>query len=257
MINDKVQVVILAAGLGKRLGKSEPKVLSKLHGKPLVSYVLEDLEKIQHHHRPILVVGYKANEVKDIIGVNYHYVHQEEQLGTGHAVAVTKGYVDAPYTMVLYGDMPFIGRKGFIGELISFHLRSLSKITMATVTVSDFTNYLSSLQDYGRIVRHKDSGHVLSVVEKKDLKELEQNILELNPGLYIFETKWLFANIDKLKNINSQQEYYLTDMIALAIEQGHTIQTVLMPPEQALGINTPEQLGIAEHAIMNLLKESN
>lgn len=250
MTNEHVQVVILAAGQGKRLGKSEPKVLTSLKGRPLVSYVLEDLDKLKHSHRPILVVGYGAEEVKSTIGSKYDYVHQAEQLGTGHAVAVTQDYVTAPYVMVLYGDMPFVGRMGFISRLIENHKLDKAHITMATVVVPEFAGHLASIKDYGRIVRHREQGYVTKIVEKKDLSADELDIRELNPGVYIFKRDWLFENINKLKSENAQHEYYLTDMIAMAIEQGHEIATVDMPPEQALGVNTPKQLEIAESVMM-------
>lgn len=245
-----MQVVILAAGLGKRLGSDEPKVLTKLNGRPLVSYVLDDVDRIQHAHKPIVVVGYKAENVKEVLGPKYSYVLQAEQLGTGHAVAVTKDFVSAPHTLVLYGDMPFVANGGFLEKLIESHETSGGVMTMATVKTSDFLGRLASLQDYGRIVRHPTQGHVLKIVEKKDLTENELGITELNPGLYVFESSWLFSNIEKLKNENAQKEYYLTDMVAQALAQGHRICDLSMESWQALGVNTTEQLILVENAII-------
>lgn len=250
MTNEHVQVVILAAGQGKRLGKSEPKVLTSLKGRPLVSYVLEDLDKLKHSHRPILVVGYGAEEVKSTIGSKYDYVHQAEQLGTGHAVAVTREYVSAPYIMVLNGDMPFMGRDFFLEKFISTHESNPATITLVTNTLENFAGDVASLHDYGRVVRDRESGQFLRIVEKRDASPEELQIMEVSPGIYIFEKDWLFENIDKLNSENAQHEYYLTDMVALAVEQGRKIQTVDMPPEQALGVNTPKQLEIAESVMM-------
>ncbi|MSU75137.1 MAG: hypothetical protein EXS55_01310 [Candidatus Magasanikbacteria bacterium] len=240
---DNVAVVILAAGEGKRMQSALPKVMNELKNRPLVDYVVGAVE--QAGIKPVVVVSRRDNLVQNYLGERANYVVQEKQLGTGHAVAQTEaGLKDEGHIVVLYGDMPFITTKS-INKLIGEHTATQATITLATITVLDFNEWRSSLKDFGRIVRDA-SGGIIKSVELKDAIPEEAMSSELNPCYYVFESGWLWENLKKLKNENSQGEYYLTDLIGMAVSSGKKISSVAIDPKEAIGINTKEGLAMAE-----------
>jgi len=244
---DKVQIVVLAAGLGKRMNNQDlPKALIPLRGKPLASYVLEAIKKSGVRVRPVVVVGKMAGLVERELGPKYTYVFQAEQLGTGHALMVAKVELGnrADNILVLYGDQPLVAPRT-IRKMVKTHLAEGSVLTMGIVRVTDFNFWRAGFYDFGRIVRDKD-GKVIGIVEKKDATQDQLRIKEINPSYFCFQTQWLWQNLDRLKNNNAQKEYYLTDLIDIACKQGQKITTVSINPKEALGINTEEQLKLAE-----------
>ncbi|MBI5734188.1 MAG: NTP transferase domain-containing protein [Candidatus Kerfeldbacteria bacterium] len=245
-----MQIVVLAAGHGKRMNNSElPKVLVPLKGKPIIKYLLEAIKKSEVTNKPVIVVGQKADIVKQTLGPEYNYVFQAKQLGTGQAVACARDLLKdkAANVMVLYGDHPLITPQT-IKRLAESHLKSEATITMATVRVDDFNGWRKPLYDFGRIIRDQ-IGKVVKIVEKKDAAQDELKITEVNPGYYCFQADWLWNNLPKLKNDNVQQEYYLTDLTALAVHQGQAINSLEIDAPEALGVNSPEQLKILENLI--------
>lgn len=245
MINNvkPVQIVVLAAGHGKRMGREDlPKVLVPLKDKPIISHLLKSLQESGVDERPVIVVGQKSDLVKTTLGDAYDYIYQDKQLGTGHAVTCTKGFLidRVKNVLVLYGDHPFVSALT-IKALVADHQDRDSVITMATVKVSDFADYRSSFFDFGRIVR-SDKGDLTKIIERKDAAPSELQITEVNPGYYCFKAEWLWENLSNLKNNNNQNEYYLTDLVGLAVGQGHKINTIEINSFEALGINTPAQL---------------
>lgn len=246
-----LQIVVLAAGQGKRMNNSElPKVLVSLKGKPIIKYLLEAIKKSGVTVRPVIVVGQKAAMVKQALGPEYDYVFQTKQLGTGQAVACTVELLKdkAANLMVLYGDHPLITPET-IKRLAESHLNSNDVITMATVKLSDFSEWRSVFEVFGRISRD-DEGRVVGITEKKDASDDELKITEVNPGYYCFQAEWLWNNLPKLKNDNAQQEYYLTDLVAVAGHAGLAINTIEIEARDALGVNLPEQLKILESLII-------
>lgn len=240
-----IQIIILAAGYGKRMNNGElPKVLTPLKGKALIQWLLEAVKKSGVCEKPVVVVGQKAEMVKQTLGNNYTYVFQSEQLGTGHAVAVTKETLQgkAENIMVLYGDHPSVTPEMIISLAVA-HAQSKTVITMATVTVEDFKEWRNSFFDYGRIIRNS-KGDMEQIIERKDATDEQREIKEVNPGYYCFKADWLWNHLDKLKNNNVQQEYYLTDLVELACKEGEKISTVSVDPKTALGVNTQEQLAL-------------
>ena len=237
----EVQIIVLAAGQGKRMGGTLPKALVPLGGKPMLSYPLKAIKDSGVCDRPVIVVGKGSRLVKKTFGSNYSYVIQKPQLGTGHAVRVAKdALAGAKNIMVLYGDGPLISPT-LIKNLADTHLESGSVLTMATVTVTDFDGWRSEFKSFGKIVRD-ENGLIKKIVERKDANAQETLIQELNPAYYCFSTTWLWDNIEKLTLGNAQGEYYLTDLVQIAVDQGHEIKTVDIRPEEALGVNTKEQL---------------
>ncbi len=238
------QIVILAAGKGSRMGGNVPKVLVMLKNKPLILYTLEEIEKINQLAKPVVVVGYGAEKVKAILGDGFLYALQEEQLGTAHALLSAKRKVKAENILVLYGDMPLIKAES-LKKLIATHFKNNSKISMLTATVKNFSGVNSSLEHFGRIIRD-NSRKISAVVEFKDASLHQRKIKEVNPGIYMFNTKWLWENLAKVGNKNSQKEYYLTDIISLAIADKQRVYSVAVEPKEVLGINSREDLKIVE-----------
>lgn len=248
MKENNFQIVILAAGYGKRMNQKDlPKVLVPFKGKAIIKHLLEAVEESQVCPKPLIVVGQKAEVVKEALGDKYLYAFQEQQLGTGHAVASTQSVIEdlASDVMVLYGDHPLVSAD-MIKNLHDAHKDSDGVLTMAVVKTSDFNGWHQSFYDYGRIVRDK-KGEVKFIIEKKDSTPEQLEIKEVNPGYYCFKADWLWENISKLKNKNAQQEYYLTDLIEIAVSQGHKIKTVEIDPKEALGVNTAEQLDLVSN----------
>ena len=241
------QIVILAAGKGTRMGGNIPKVLVMLKSKPLILYVLEEIEKISQLAKPVIVVGFGAGKVQQVLGNDYVYVFQDKQLGTAHALMAAKNKIKAENVLVLYGDMPFIKAES-LKELIRMHFKSGSTVTMLTVQTPNFKGIYSSLEHYGRIIRgtfHQVAG----VVEFRDASTGQKKIKELNPGIYIFNAKWLWENLKKISNKNSQAEYYLTDIVALAVSQGQKVRSLMVDPKEVLGVNSRDDLAVAERIL--------
>ncbi len=244
----QIQIVVLAAGHGKRMKNNNnlPKVLIPLKGKPLIKHLLTTIAQSGVCEKPLIVIGQKAKEVKEVLGPNYIYVFQKEQLGTGHAIACGRSQIEgeAKDVMVLYGDMPFISAET-IKKLTKRHLAQGKVLTMATVKVSNFKSWRQGFYDFGRIIRDK-KGKICQIVEKKDANKKQLEIKEVNPSYFCFKADWLWQNLNQLKNNNVQREYYLTDLAAVACQQGQEIATMVIEPKEALGVNTAEHLALVE-----------
>lgn len=245
----KITAVILAAGKGTRMseglsvqGSEIPKVMFEMIGKPTVYYSIENLKK-SGIKDIVLVVGYKKEVVADYFGANVGYAVQEEQLGTGHAVLMAEesSSKEADAVVVCYGDMPLF-KAETIKKLIDLYKKEKPTIAMLTADLKNPFNY-------GRIIRD-DQGNIIKNVEEKDCTEEEKKIHETNPCFYIFNNNWLWQNLKKLGTSNSQKEYYLTDLIKMANDQGGNVLGIKVSEEsEAWGINTPEQLMEAEKVL--------
>ena len=237
------QIVILAAGKGTRLGGNAPKVLVMLKNKPLILYLMHEL-----HYRqlikPVVVVGFGADKVKGVLGNDAVYAYQEDQKGTAHAVMAAKKQIRAENILVLYGDMPFI-KADSLRELMRLHHKKDAAVSMFTTRVPNFEGINKTLEHYGRVVRNFEN-NIIKIIEYKDASPKDRTIKELNPGIYMFKTKWLWENIKLIKNKNAQHEYYLTDIIEIAISQGLVINSLEISPKEVVGINSAEDLELAE-----------
>ena len=242
----KTACIILAAGKGKRMDSDSPKPLIELNGKPFIKHLLDSVEASGVCDAPVIVVGNQAELVKQTLGSDYVYVEQTEQLGTGHAVKVCRealeGKVDS--VIVLYADHPLVDAKT-ITSLADLKHTENTVLGMATITVPDFEGWRAAMYSFGRILRD-ESGNVTEIVEKKDATDEQLQVREVNPALFYFNADWLWNNLETVQNKNAQGEYYLTDLVKIACEQHHPIATVDAPIEAAFGINTKEELALAE-----------
>ncbi|NCN83081.1 MAG: NTP transferase domain-containing protein [Candidatus Pacebacteria bacterium] len=239
---DGVRIIVLAGGLGKRMGGELPKVLTPLNNKPIIGYLAAELKKLELSYPPTIVVGAKAEMVREYLGNDFNYVTQEQQLGTGHAVGCARfeliGTADTIVT--LYGDHPLV-TANMVKRLVAKHHEAQAAMTLGVVKVPDFQGWREALINFGRVIRNED-GSVARIVEMKDATEAEKQITEVNPSYFCFSAEWLWENITKLENTNAQSEYYLTDLLQAAFDQGQKVATIQIEAEEALGINTPAEL---------------
>ena len=249
-----MNIVILAAGQGKRMKSALPKVLQTLAGKPLLQHVLTTalfLQGKQAKTGPIVVVGHGAADVKEFIANasqedpsfgKVATVLQAEQKGTGHALlqALPKLDVQEP-TLVLYGDVPLTSKKT---------LAKLAKLADGVrgqdSALALLTQDLANPTGYGRIVRDAD-GSVREIVEEKDATPAQKAIKEINTGIMVLPTNGLKKWLKALRSSNSQGEYYLTDVIAMAVKDGVPIRTTQADYEfETIGVNSRDQLASLE-----------
>lgn len=243
-MENKLKAVVLAAGKGTRLrteGCDLPKVMRQALGKPLLYYVLDALSFIEKED-VIIVVGYQKEKVMEYFG-GYEFAEQKEQLGTGHAVMsaadALQGYDGA--VLVCCGDMPIIKKETYMA-LAETHFSEGNDCTMLTGTSDEAL-------PYGRVVRAENGGF-LKIIEEKDCTPEEKKIEELNSGVYIFNSKKLLPALSKLKNNNSQGEYYLTDVPYVLQAQGDKIGICKRNlGSEIIGVNTPEQLAQVEQLL--------
>jgi bifunctional UDP-N-acetylglucosamine pyrophosphorylase/glucosamine-1-phosphate N-acetyltransferase len=244
-----LDIIILAAGKGTRMGGDKAKVLTPLAGKPMISHLIQSVEKA-YGVKPVIVVGFQADTVKEACGPDYRYAHQEVQRGTGHAVREALVHVrpDAQQVIVLYGDHPLVSAD-MIQSLHTAHVSKKSPITLATAQVGDFNEWRKTFYEFGRIIRDL-KGDIVKITEKKDANEIELAVTEINPAYFCFDAEWLRHHINTLDTKNAQGEYYLTDLISIAQKEGHILNSISIPPHEALGANTPEQLNF----LLNFVK---
>lgn len=242
----KTHIIILAGGKGTRMNIDCPKVLFKIKEKPMITHVLESVTKVCP--RPTIVVGYKGDDVINELGGDFHYVWQKEQLGTGHAVICAKPELsgsDPDSVMILLGDHPLISPET-IARIVDFHEKANVVITMSSVAAPNFEGDFARFYHYGRIIRNQE-GNVEKIIELKDATEEEREVKEINVSYYCFNAKWLWDNIGKLKNENAAGEYYLTDMIGMAVAENQKIGIFTIEnPIEGFGVNSVDESRVIE-----------
>ncbi|MBN3858366.1 UDP-N-acetylglucosamine diphosphorylase/glucosamine-1-phosphate N-acetyltransferase [Paraburkholderia sp. Ac-20340] len=232
-----MNIVILAAGMGKRMHSALPKVLHPLAGQPLLSHVIHTARSLAPT-RLVVVIGHGGDAVRAAVGApDVQFAMQEQQLGTGHALAQALPLLDPSVpTLVLYGDVP-LTRASTLKRLTD--AAGANAYGILTVTLDNPTGY-------GRIVRGA-TGSVVRIVEQKDASDDERLIDEINTGIIVTPTAPLEGWLNALGNDNAQGEYYLTDVVESAIASGHAVVTAQPDEEwETLGVNSKQQLAELE-----------
>ena len=233
-------VVILAAGHGKRLNCEDlPKVLYKINERPIISYVLAELEKGGVEKKQIcLVVGFKAELVEKEIGPGYIYALQTERSGTAHAALTGAEALPAEFDnfLVLNGDDSAFYKFNSLANLIGFHLADKNDASILTCEPVN-------PQGLGRVVRG-ENGRIIKIVEKENMTPELEKVREINTGTFCFKKDWFLKHYPNLKPYNiSKGEYGLPSFIEEALTSGSRLGVVkLENPNQWFGVNTPEQL---------------
>jgi bifunctional UDP-N-acetylglucosamine pyrophosphorylase/glucosamine-1-phosphate N-acetyltransferase len=244
-MNDNLEVIILAAGLGTRMKSAKIKILHRAAGRAIIDYVL-DLAADLSPHPPVMIVGYQREAVLEAIGSRARFAVQEHQSGTGHAVLQASSILEAAgveqkRVLILSGDVP-LTRRETLQHLLDEHDRSGNALTLLTMKPDDPGMY-------GRIVRDAD-GAVVRIVEAKDASDDEKRIGEVNAGIYVFDGAHLFDNLRNLSPDNAQKEYYLTDLLKVIRDGGHRVGAVVAhDPVEALGVNSRAELAQVENEI--------
>ncbi|HEX2835861.1 MAG TPA: bifunctional UDP-N-acetylglucosamine diphosphorylase/glucosamine-1-phosphate N-acetyltransferase GlmU [Thermoanaerobaculia bacterium] len=249
-MNQNLEVVILAAGLGTRMKSSTIKILHRAAGRPIIDYVL-DLAAGVGANAPVLIVGHQRDAVQNAIGARARYAVQEEQKGTGHAVLQAAQAIEPAQgkrVLILSGDVP-LTRPETLKRLLEEHERSGNALTLLTME-------LEQPASYGRIVRSDDNS-VTRIVEFKDANDDEKKIREVNAGIYVFDGEHLFDNLRNLQPNNAQGEYYLTDVLGVLRDNGHRVGAVIVDdPVEALGVNSRGELAQVEAEIQRRVVDS-
>ena len=249
-----MNIVILAAGQGKRMKSALPKVLQTLAGKPLLHHVLDTALALQGKSSktgPVVVVGHGATDVKEFLSnaaqedarfIKVSTALQAQQKGTGHALLQALPKLDAQEpTLVLYGDVPLTSQK-----TLSKLAKLADGVRGKDCALALLTQDLSDPTGYGRIVRDTD-GSVKEIVEEKDASTAQKAIKEINTGIMVLPTNSLKKWLKALRASNAQGEYYLTDVIAMAVKDGVPIRTAQADNEyETIGVNSREQLASLE-----------
>ena len=233
---NKLNIVILAAGKGTRMHSNLPKVLHVIGAKPILAHVI-DCAKALNPNKIIVVYGFGGETVKEaFVGENITWVNQAKQLGTGHAVQQAMPYLeDDANTLILLGDVPLV-------DVIA--CQKLVALANNTLAILSFNK--ADPTGYGRIVRGV-MGNVTAIVEHKDATEAQRDIVEVNTGIMAMPNQYLIKWLSALTNNNAQSEYYLTDIVALAVKDNVNVVAEVTADEWSVtGINSKADLAQIE-----------
>ncbi len=235
----RVRGLLLAAGKGTRMKSRLPKVLHPLLGRPMAAYPMQALAQATGQ-RPVVVVGHASEQVRSGLGEDAaDYVVQDPPLGTGHAVAQARTHLEGQVDVLLVapGDMPLLRAETFRALLEAHRAQPGTAVTLLTVISP-------KSRGFGRILRD-DAGRVVGIVEEAHATPEQRAIQELNVGVYAFDAHWLWNALERIP-LSPKGEYYLTDVVAMAVEEGRGVQAVVLEdPEEAIGVNTRVHLAEA------------
>jgi bifunctional UDP-N-acetylglucosamine pyrophosphorylase / glucosamine-1-phosphate N-acetyltransferase len=224
-----VNAIILAAGKGTRMREDRPKVLSTIFGKSFVEYVIDALIA-GGVNKIVPIVGFQSEKVQTLLGSDYNYAVQSEQLGTGHAVKMARSLLENldGITLIIAGDQPFI-KPNTIKSLIKLHAKETNSLTLLSI---DSPNPYG----YGRILR--DSNQVVGMVEETDASEEQKKITEVNLSTYCFDNKLLWKHIDDITSNNKKNEYYINDLVGIFNQNGYKVSAMKLDSYlETIGIN--------------------
>ncbi|MCS6842131.1 MAG: NTP transferase domain-containing protein [Roseiflexus sp.] len=243
----RLGVVVLAAGEGTRMRSALPKVLHPLCGRPLLGHILATVEALQPAVSTVVLAPDVLDTVRTRFGDAYRYVVQAERLGTGHATLQARSIMREACddVLVLVGDAPLI-RSATLQQLVAWRRKHGALVALLSFTADPPTGY-------GRVIRDAE-GNVTAIVEERDATDAQRAITEVSSGILCFDAAWMWPALDRLQRSPVKGEYYLTDLVALAIADHGVgaVQAILAPdPTEALGVNDRVQLAQAER-IMRL-----
>ncbi len=240
----KIVNVILAAGYGTRMKSDLPKMMHPVVGRPMVDWAVRTAEAVSQL-RPVVVVGHKRELIHALLGERAEYAVQEELLGTGHAVMQAAPLLtgQADVVLVTYGDMPLLRQETLRALLALFLEQQDATIADKSPVIAMLTVTRDDPQGFGRVVRNQQ-GEIQAIVEEVDCTPTQKAIRELNPGIYCFAAEWLWENLNKIQ-LSAKGEYYLTDMVGIAVAEGRRVVTMAAPVADVDGINTRVQLAQA------------
>lgn len=244
-------ILILAAGKGKRMHSSLPKVLHSVLFRPMLHHVI-DLAYSLPHSSVSIVVGHEGPQVRDACSAypKLQFFHQEEQKGTAHAVSMAKPFLDTlkGHLLILSGDVCLLRRES-MEALLKEHLQSQSDLTLVTT-------HLENPSGYGRVLRNQNSA-VVGIREEKDASSKEKEIQEINAGIYCFNISSLLACLEKIDSKNQQGEYYLTDAVELLVQsQKRVTGFALSDSTEVHGVNDRNALSEAERVLQKRTNET-
>jgi bifunctional UDP-N-acetylglucosamine pyrophosphorylase/glucosamine-1-phosphate N-acetyltransferase len=245
----KLTTVVLAAGEGTRMKSRLSKVLHPLAGKPVAQYALDTALEVGAEET-VFVIGKDSDEIRHVLGESQvAYVYQTERKGTGHATMQARSHLQGRSDLVLvyYGDMPLLKAES-LAKLVENQKQGRTAITMLTLVSNDSMGF-------GRIIRGED-GRVLEIVEEKVATPEQLTIQEINCGIYCFDAEWLWSHIDQIPLNPVAQEYYLTDIVGLAVADGKRVEAIASDdPDEMIGINNRIHLSRAEAIVRRRINE--
>lgn len=242
--------IVLAAGKGKRMRSDIPKVLHQIFGRPIICILMDTLSRLDFE-KIVVVIGFRGEMVVEALaGYPVTYAWQRRQLGTGHAVQMTRdilGGFDGT-TLVALGDVPFLSVRS-VTRLVTTHEQTGAAATCLSAILDDPSGY-------GRIVRVGKSNQLEAIIEEKDASEQQRRIREINTGTMCFDTGCLFGAVDEVDNRNAQGEYYLTDTINILHSKGLRVSVMAAEnPDEVLGVNSTEQLALLAEKFASFRQE--
>lgn len=252
MLTPSVCAIILAAGKGKRMNaKKTNKVALTLGDKPLVAHTLIHLREAGIKDI-IAVVGFAAKSVKAALGQDVTYALQTKRLGTAHAVKIGLNHIplEAQTVLTMYGDDSAFYPPALFEAIVSSHQKSQRPITLLTLSVKD-------PKGLGRIIRNS-MGELIDIVEEKNATKSQRQLHEINTGLFCFNRNFITRHINQIRKNPVSHEYYLTDIVSLAVKAGFKVNSFTWPEDSIwFGINTPQELLTARQKIDRHLKPTH
>jgi UDP-N-acetylglucosamine diphosphorylase/glucosamine-1-phosphate N-acetyltransferase len=246
---EKQAVVILAAGLGKRMKSGKAKVLHEILGKPMIMYVVETANRIAGNN-VVLVIGNQADKVREMVSESAEVIFalQKDQLGTGHAVSCALPYLPdhTQEVVVLCGDVPLLTFETVM-RLIKDHVKAKRDISLLAVEIDN-------PKGYGRVLSDKN-GNVSGIVEEADASAEQKRIKTINTGIYCIKKEFLFDSLQKVKSDNVQGEFYLTDIVKIGYKEGKVVGVIIGGDgEETIGVNNRHDLMTVENIMRNRLR---
>lgn len=246
---EKQAIVILAAGLGKRMKSGKAKVLHEILGKPMIMYVVETANRIAGNN-VVLVIGNQADKVREMVSESAEVIFalQKDQLGTGHAVSCALPYLpdNTQEVVVLCGDVPLLTFETVM-RLIKDHVKAKRDISLLAVEIDN-------PKGYGRVLFDKNR-NVSGIVEEADASAEQKRIKTINTGIYCIKKEFLFDSLQKVKSDNVQGEFYLTDIVKIGYREGKVVGVIIGGDgEETMGVNNRHDLMTVENIMRNRLR---